>query len=175
MVNLHSSKVSIFSSLHSKKILFGIIWILGLLLGRYISLLISPEIQPIIYDVTTADTSFIGLIFSFLFALLVSAFLLCRRLPLLVLPIIFLKAVFFSYCSSAITLSLGNAGWLLSRLYMLSDGFAVIVLLWFWLRCITGEATAVKKYSILSIVAMCLICYFDYSFVSPFAMMLFNQ
>ena len=175
MVNLHSSKISVISSPHILKVLLVIVWVFGLLFGCYVSLFISPEIQSIIHGITTADTSIVGLIISFFSLLLISAFLFRKGMPLLVLPIIFLKAVCFSYCSSAIVYSLGDAGWLLSKLYMLSNGGAVVVLLWFWLQGITGKMATNKKYIILSIVAICLICYFDCTFVSPFTAMLFDQ
>ena len=172
MFNLHSSKIGIIHSLTFCKFLFVVMWIFGLLVGYGISVIVSSAIQFQIRGIVTANTAIVGIVFSFLVSLLFTAFFFYHKLPTFILPVVFLKAACFSFCSCAITASLGDAGWLLSGLYTFSDACSVILLLWFWLRCMTGEALRIMKYSILSIVAMCLICYFDYAFISPFVEML---
>ena len=175
MLDLHSSKIGDSRSVSIQKIIFTFSWIIGLFLGYRIALCILPETKLFICRIIETNTNIVGFLLVHLITLLLSAYLFYRNIPALVLPIIFLKAILYSFMLSAISLTFGDIGWLLSRLYVFSDSCTVVVLLFFWIKCINCNINIIKRHTALSITAVCFICYFDYACLSPFLVTLFNH
>ncbi len=157
-----------------QRVLVAVVWISGLILGIFLSRPISSDTFALIRTIRYSQTSFLRLFLFLVFPLILSVAVVWLRVPILILPLVFIKAVCFALCASVIILAFDDAGWLLSRLYIFSDTFAVIVLLWFWNRYINGWTFKLKTDFVLCFIVLFIICCIDSLFVSPFTSMLFN-
>ena len=60
--------------------------------------------------------------------------------PVLLIPLAFWKAFFFSYVASGLIAAWGSAGWLVCILALFGSFGSLSMLWWYWLRHIGGEA-----------------------------------
>lgn len=175
MFNLHISQNGFLHSHNFRRGLVALFWITGLLLGYYFSLHIPPETASSICTITSAPVSFAGLFFSQIIPFVLTAVFVWFRISVLILPVVFLKAVSFSFSSSALALSFWDAGWLLYRFYTFADSWSVIILLWLWYSCADREVSNFNSRLLLSVITTSCGCCFDYFIVSPFLLALFKH
>lgn len=88
--------------------------------------------------------------------------------PALVLPICFLKAFSYSYFGCGILLQYGSAGWLIRLLLTFSDGLALLVLCWYWLRHIEGNRFLLHRDTAVCAGIVLVIGVVDIMYISPF-------
>lgn len=164
-----------FLSVHKRvmcPLLLALFWCIGLLAGYAVATKTSYSVLMRMFSLDRV--SFVGLVFTAIIPLVISTAAFRLSLPLLILPIAFMKAFLFSFCASALTLVYADAGWLARWLYIFSDSFIVIFLLWFWVRNITGINESLQKDFAITLFASSLLICIDYFIVSPFSVMLFN-
>ncbi len=155
-------------------ILFCFLWSAGLLFGRYITHEANVSFPALIRSVCCTQTSLIGLLAVILIPLLISV-VVCRYVGVMwIFPVIFLKAMGFGFCSYAICLSFGDAGWLVRCLLMFTDCISVPLLLWFWIRRLFMKNNAILQDMILVLALLVVTACVDYMFVSPFLFLLIN-
>ena len=87
--------------------------------------------------------------------------------PVLLIPVAFWKALFFSYVASGMIAAWGSAGWLMCILAMFGSFSGLSVLWWYWLRHIGGEGFSGRMF-FLALGAMILLSWLDLVLISPF-------
>ncbi len=156
-------------------ILLALIWILGIILGFYFAFQATVSVSHLMLSVIDSRLSIVGLLFVLIFPLLFVFVVLRLSRPLLVLPVIFTKAFFFSCCVFSVAFASGDAGWLVRWLFIFSDSCSVIVLLWFSFRNMAENREGLRTDFLISLIISAAIGCIDYFLVSPFAMMLFDH
>ena len=155
-------------------ILFSLLWSVGLVAGRYLSQKAFLVFPTVFRSACSESTSLIGLI-AVVFIPLFTSLLVCRYISvMLIFPIVFLKAVGFGFCSYAICLSFGDAGWLVRYLLMFTDCVSIPLLLWFWVRRLLMRNNAIMQDFTLALFLLILTAYIDHLYVSPFLALLIN-
>lgn len=99
--------------------------------------------------------------------LLISAFAARFAIPALMLPVAFVKAFCFSFCSFGFIWAFGSAGWLIRCLYLFTDTFVILFLLWFWARHINGSRKQLCADVYLCISAIIFIGTIDCLIITP--------
>ena len=102
-----------------------------------------------------------------LLPLLVSAFAVYIRSPVLLIPTAFWKAFCFSYTGAGIARSWGQAGGLVGGLALFGSLCTLPVLWWYWLRHIGGEDFSGRTFC-PALAAAALIGWMDLWVISPF-------
>ena len=116
-----------------------VFFLLGHLLGIWISGAASDSILSAMHTVVSSRVSIIGLLSALTLPVLFSAFAVYLAQPVLLFPIAFWKAFLFSYTASAQAAAWGSAGWLIVPLVMWGSFCSMPVLYWYWLRHIDTE------------------------------------
>lgn len=158
-----------------RKLFLAIFWILGLLTGSFFAFKAPSAYTSLLRMITTERVSIIGLGLILFFPLIISAIVVHFSVPLLLLPLAFFKAFFFSFFSYGFVLAFGNAGWLVRWLFVFSDSCMIIPLLWLWFRNISGNRGTLKNDLVLCSVFAAFFGCIDYFTISPFTLMLFNH
>ena len=147
--------------------LFLGVWVIGLVFGFVVAMAIPVENLSLIRTIRNSGVSFAGLAVSVLLPFAVSVVAAWLRLPLIILPVTFVKAFAYSFCATGLMLSFGDAGWLIYKLYLFSDSCMCIGFIWFWNRNICQITDGWKRdavpYLLLSVFVFCI----DFSFVIP--------
>ena len=99
--------------------------------------------------------------------LLFSGLAVYAKRPVLLIPLAFWKALFFSYVASGMIAAWGSAGWLMCILAMFGSFSGLSVLWWYWLRHIGGEGFSGRMF-FLALGAMILLSWLDLVLISPF-------
>ena len=154
--------------------LLSIVWFSGLICGCLLALAQPKESIEFVGSIYQVNISIPGLLLSLFLPFVFSVLVVWMRLPILLLPIAFIKSICFSFCTSCLILAFGNAGWLLYRFYVFSDSFAVVILLWFWNRRICESAHNLILETLCCFLALFCVFFIDLNIVSPFARTLFN-
>ena len=156
------------------KLLLVSVWILGLFLGCYFASRIPADTVSLMRSVTDDRLSIVAIILVLILPLFMSAILLRITMPVLIFPLVLIKAFCFSFCSYGLVIAFADAGWLVRWLLVFSDSCIVVLLLWFWFRNIAGDRRTLKADLAVCSIASALIVFFDYLIVSPFTQMLFH-
>ena len=153
----------------SVKIAFVVIsWLLGLLFGTVF--LDRTSFLSLMSSVYFPRTSIVGFIISMSIPLFISYILLrCFDFYYLV-PLIILKAFTFMCIYGAISITYGNAGWLVSGLLLFSDFSLIFLLIYQWLVWASGKRCSSAFTSFILLIIGC----FDLFIVSPYAAVLLN-
>ena len=147
----------------------------GLLSGASVFYVAGPPLLPLMRGILKDSMSIIGLLSVTFLPFLVSAFAVYICEPWLLYCVCFTKGLVFSFCSAAIMMAFGSAGWLFRWLLMFSELISLPFLYWFWQRHISSE----RGFSIaefLSILCwLTLIGSVDYCCVTPFLAVLIKS
>lgn len=154
--------------------LVTIVWLAGLIGGCLLASIQPKESIDLVRSIYYADAPISGLLITSMLPFAFSALVVWLRLPVLLLPIAFVKSICFSFCASCLILTFGNAGWLLYRFFIFSDSFAVVILLWFWNHHINAGANNLKLETVCCFLALFCIFFIDFNIVAPFARTLFK-
>lgn len=167
MVRLLHLNLSLFDC-RTRRLILAFAWILGLLLGSVISLAADNILSPTMLAAVHSNMSISGLLTVLLLPLLFSAFAVYISKPILLIPIVFLKAFLFSYSAAGFLIACDSAAWLLCFLMMFSDTLMLPFLWWFWIRTLTLESSTAIRSAVFCSLCAFVIGFCDYAFVSPF-------
>lgn len=170
-----TKKISGFISglnLHKHKFLISVVWILGLVIGMYISQ-ISPwsfiSAQSISNSILLYPDGMLIMISSMLIGCL--ACIISHRLLYIFL---FLKAVVFAIVSTNIVLVFKDAGWLLRTLLLSTDTSLIIIFLLFSIRSVGKHFDTIMRNAAITTIVLSILISFDLYFTIPFTTSLLN-
>ena len=146
----------------------SLLWMCGLLSGTLLFCYADNSLVSTMRAVAESGMSISGLLCVLFFPLLITAFAAYFSQPFLLFPVIFLKALFFSFVGTGFLTSFQSCGWLVCFFLMFSD-FLGMPLLWIvWIRCFHESRRKILRSCYFTAVAFLLIGCFDYAFVAPF-------
>ena len=102
-----------------------------------------------------------------LLPLLFSGLAVYAKRPVLLIPLVFWKAFFFSYVAFGLIAVWGSAGWLVCILALFGSFSSLGALWWYWLRHIGGEGFSSRTF-FPAFGAILLIGWVDIAVISPF-------
>lgn len=142
-------------------------WVLGLIAGCILCLSADISDFSLMRMAPCRPVSIIRLLAVVLLPFLFSGFAVSISQTWLLIPVAFMKSLIFAAVSTAILLSFGSAGWLMSFLLMFSSVCTMPVLIFYWLRYIPkGKAVALQDvFIIISVILV--VCGIDFYFISP--------
>ena len=149
-------------------VLLALFWTVGLLLGSFTSLSADTLLVPTMHTALHSGMSISGLLAALLLPLLITAFAVYIRQPLLLFPVAFVKAFLYSFTGTGLLTAFGSSAWLIRILLMFADSLSLPLLFWVWLRVLSDDQTmALRSIAITAALALMIGC-FDYAFVAPF-------
>ena len=175
MVNAMSVKATSYNVVFLRKACLVFCWSLGLYVGYLLSLQMLNEELDCFHSTIIDHISIVGLLLTLFFPLFLSAFCVHYSVPLILLPIVFIKSLCFSYCACCIYRAFGDAGWLMRWLYFFSDSCMLIIMLRYWLKFITGNKEGHGSQVIICSLYAVFIGCIDYFILSPILIMLLNH
>ena len=150
------------------KTLLSVFWMLGLIFGVLAAFGAGDATASTMLGAANGALSISGLLVIFAFPFLLSALAVFTAQPWLLLVMSFAKAFCFGFCFWSMDRLFGSAGWLVCFLAMFSDICSIPVLMWFWLRHISGGRGRLMKDLAVCAALAAVIGSFDYCIVSPF-------
>lgn len=149
------------------KVLLASVFLLGHLLGVLLSGSASELLFPVMRALPGSRATLAGLLAAAALPLVCSACAVYLRQTLLLFPIAFWKAFFFSYVAFGLFRAWGSAGWLLTGLSLFSATAAMPALYWYWLRHIGGSPFRWADAG-LTLAVLVVIGIIDYCLIGPF-------
>lgn len=149
-----------------------IVWLTGLFFGFFAASRAAGIIPLMLCPIPTDQAPIIGMLLLITAPFTISAFLERYCTHLLILTIIFLKAVFYSFCLSALMIAFHDAGWLAKCLLMFSSSCSAVLLLLFWLES-ARNCCVNKSHLLLHIIISAFLVIIDYYVISPFAVVFY--
>ena len=157
------------------RLLFIVVFLLGIAVGASLSALVQNSLFTWICSASFGQASFLGLAVVLTGPLLVSFLAFYFTVPILILPIAFMKAVIFGFCGCCILFAYGDAGWLVRLLLLFSDSTMLTALCWYWLKHLDGTRFGLKQNTLLCLLSALIIGITDYMYISPFAAILLQR
>ena len=154
------------------RVIFAIVLVSGIFLGAKLAYATSTTVNDLARTVGNGTLTFGGMIAVLLVPLMLSLFVFRLRIPLLILPIAFLKSAAFAFSCCCVMLSYGDSGWLIRFFLLFSDSAMYVVLCWYWLSHLDGNHHRIKQNTIICFLLATVIGIVDYIYVSPFLAML---
>ncbi len=151
-----------------KTVLIAAAWVAGLLFGSLVSLKADTILASTMHGAVSGSVSIFGLLSVLFLPLLVSALAVFISQPLLLVPVVFLKAFSFSYTAAGLFMVYPTAGWLLQALMMFSDMLMMPAYWLLWLRAASGDRCTALRWSAVCAACAALIGCVDYTVVAPF-------
>ena len=165
----------IFSWFHCKRhrVIFSLVWIIGLISGTVICLMDEPIIFPDCFPAFFGDLNFCGLFSALIFPFFLTALIILFSQQWLLVPVIYLKAFFFSFAAISLAKSLGSSAGIITVLCLFSD-FLTLPFLWFlWQRSTFGTNSSSFRAGLVSAIAVFAVCFFDVHYLVPYVVQLF--
>ena len=150
-----------------------VFFLLGLCSGSIYACRAASSADSFITLVAGERATLIGLLITALLPLIFAALFSYFSVPALLLPICLLKSFAFSFCSTCVLRTFGDSGWLVRLLLLFTDSVALLPLLWFCFRQVSGNRRMFRKDFMLSFLTALVVCILDFLFVSPFLATLF--
>ena len=146
-------------------------WLAGITVGALVSQynLSDASWLPLIYS---SRISVIGFLAMLIIPFLLSALFFRLSLPGLIVPLSFVKAFSYGWCSGCIMLYFHSAGWLVRFLLLFTDTFVAIFLIWFWFRNAYSRVERLKEDTLICLIFTLLIGCIDCCVISPFGISL---
>ena len=174
MIRVESMPLRFFSLRRNVTVILAFVWFFGLLFGIILSCAAGDYIVSLMRLAVHCHVSIVGLAVITVFPLFLSAFVAYVSVLLLIFPVCFFEAFIQGFLLLPVYVAFGDAGWLVHLFCVFSDTCMTILLLWFWVRCFTGNNVSLKHDFIICFIAALMICFFDYFLVSPYLMMLMS-
>lgn len=171
---MYTKAFRVISALLQRKlrVIFAVILIVGILAGVRLSYAADDSILTLASVSGNTGLTFWGIAAVLLLPLLISLCAFHFNIPILILPIAFLKSAAFGFCSCCVIFAYGDAGWLVRFLVLFSDSAMFVVLCWYWFSHLEGVRTRLRQDTVLCFVLAVVIGMFDYIYISPFLAML---
>lgn len=162
----HSSRICIW--------ILAFVWISGLICGVMYAAY-DATIISLMRMVCFNCVSIVGLATILILPLLISAVAVYFSKPAVIYLLSAFKAFSSGYCIYGTLAVYGSAGWLIRLLLLFSDTCITVVLMWFWIRHISGSKRALTADTAVCTVLAGLIGIIDYTVVSPFLVTLVDH
>ncbi len=156
-----------FLSCNRPAVLLAFFWSLGLASGILFAAASGETFFLLVRTAASRRVSIVGLVASCYLPFLLSAFAVFIGKQKLLYPIVFLKALLFSWCAIASSAAFSSAGWLVRPMLQFTDILTVPVLCWFSLRHTSDHGMLFRDFSICTLLFV-LAGSLDYCLVSPF-------
>lgn len=152
-------------------IILAFCWCAGLLTGCFFANHAGNIHFTMMRRAVSCPVSIAGLVVMLL-PFLLSAFAVYFSKTWLFLPFCFFESFQFAYLAGLVSVSFGEAAWLIRLLLFFTEGWIIPVLLWIWFHWIgTGGKQAVRQIAVCAV--FCTVIWsIDYFVVSPFLGML---
>lgn len=167
-MNLKNWHTSFFSAVRSPVVHLITAWITGLISGYCLCLLIECSVNSLMGSVVISRTSIVGLIIVLVIPMMISYFAVRYHLRYLIYLTAFFEALILGFCSSAVYLAYGNAGWLVRSLLLFSGSICSVAHIWLWLRQVSGKRRAFRVDFAVCMGVVALTGVLDYLIVSPY-------
>lgn len=151
-----------------RTILFGLVWTVGLICGRFIANQASNQYLLLMRRAAKIPVSIIGLLAAECFPFLCVFFSVYISRPKLIYFICFCKACSFSFTGFAIMSVFGSAGWLVRLLLQFTSSGALALLCWYASRHLDGNCGKIRTDGVICGLLICCLGCIDYCYVSPF-------
>lgn len=142
-------------------------WLLGLLSGAVLSGMADPAFSSMMHAAAASRVSIVRLLTVTVLPFLCSAFAVYLSRPWLLLPMAYCKGLTVSCAAFGLMTAFGSAGWLLRGLTMFSSLCTAPVLVFYWLRHISGERRFSGTLLLFSLAAVFLVCGIDFCYIAP--------
>ena len=174
MTNLHITKKRSTHSLNLIDIFIFLFWVFGLFFGWFFTDRLPLDLLITFRAILAFAPSLIarGVTLILPTILVFLAYRLSK--PVLIFPIITIKAFCYSCCIAGFKAAWGSAGWLVSTLLMISDTASAVMLLWFCFHLSARKQKNALVHLFVSIFISVLITAFDLMIISPFCDIIFN-
>ncbi len=148
---------------------------LGLAFGIFLAVPAPDHCFSLMRMTASSHMSIVGLAFSRLLPFLFAAAAVFISKPWLLMPVLFFRGFFYSWCACITVSAFGTAGWLVQPLFQFSDSCLLPLLCWFCIRRFSDtKATYYRDLGICASISA-LAGAFDYCIVSPFLVMLLSS
>lgn len=154
-----------------RRFFLAFIWCLSLMSGIFFSYLSRDILSSLMCTAPMCRTSIVSLGVIILFPLVLAACAAVFSVSDLVYLILCMDGISFGYCLSGSVIAFGSAGWLILWLLSFSKITLLIPRLYFFLKCAL-EKKVQLSYFVYLIIAVLIICTFDYFCISQFLMKL---
>ena len=173
-MHLHDSKKSSEQRLLCLRLGLAIAWLSGFFAGLFTAFALRDRVESLARVLASAHFSGVGLFFSLSIPLIITVIVFRLSRQVWIVLFSFVKAFIFSFVSYAILLAFGSAGWLVRCLYIFSDSFMTVYLLWFWVRNLSDKAKSFKIDLLLGFLLLTILAFIEASFISPLISLLLH-
>lgn len=149
-------------------------WILALIFGLFFISHTNPFFSSLMCRIVYEPVSVVGLVCVLFVPLSISAVAVCCRNAVLIFLICDIRGFVLGCCLYSILHIFNSGGLFIAGLLMFSTVLFQIVLLWLWLRSLTGTICLKKDLIVCSAIAV-LIGSLDYFCISPFLQVLIRK
>ena len=138
--------------------------ILGIVTARtadtyFLSLMLQAMCLPV---------SIVDLLFALLFPFVMTTVISYISKPMLLLPLCFLKSLFYGYLLCSVCMLFTAGGWLIGGMFLFSDSVSLVLLLFYSLRYLNGFQNSCGRCIIISTLIVSLTALLDVCVVSPY-------
>lgn len=169
---MHKGKyVSFFEN--SNQLFVVLLWCCGLFFG----VILAAEGQGLLrllYNTCSMRASFFSLLLHCLVPFLISVLSVRWKKPWLIFVVCFTKALLLGVCTCWIVCCFHQASWIVLSLLLFSDLAFTPAIIYFWLQYIGATSFSIYKCFPYCMIAA-IIVLFDYCYVSPFLITIFNN
>ena len=144
------------------------IWCFGLFLG---TLFASQSDTPLSFMMRLAadsPVSVVTLMAGAVLPFLLTACAVWISKPQFILLICFLKGFIYAFCAHGSAMAFGAAFWIFRLLLLFTDHFTVVMLMWFWVRNISGFRDTAFRDLFISVLTVFAAGLVDICLISPF-------
>lgn len=148
-------------------------WVIGLISGYMVSNGVSSSLPYMMQSACSCSVSFGGFLAVLLLPFLIAC--LCYRLsiPVLIIPLLYLKGFSYAICSVSIFQVFHSASWLVQSLLLFSDHISIFLLMVFSVRhCSQSDLSALKRDGLIVFSVLLGVGVIDYLYISPLMMRL---
>lgn len=147
-------------------------FIFGFLAGALIVSSNATQFTLQIRSTAISQTSSIGLLTQIFFSC-TATLLLCKTGRGYIFILSFVQALTFGIVATAIYHAYGSARWLVHGLMLFTRTITLILLFWFWLRIVSGQAHSIFQDFLITLCVSVLAAVFDIYLISPILLKLF--
>lgn len=166
------SNLSAFSHARHKNVrplTIALFWLFGLICGYLLACGQSDVFCIMVRSACHYRITVTGIFAALWLPFMIAFFCISIHAPILILPVIFFKALSFSFCSIGIAYAFSDAAWLMRSLVLFSDSIGIIIMILYSLRhCQRFFRSDFKRDSAVFALILLLTGSIDYLIVSPF-------
>lgn len=166
---MYTKGVGLFRSDILCKVLFAVLWCLGIFAGSYLVLHSDASFISLMRRPSIQSVSIVGRYFLLILPFIISVIAMHLHLRFVFFLMAFSKAFLFSYSCCFLIAIFGSAGWLFQFLILFFDLITIPFLILFWTRNVTTDAHRMHRDLTLYLIFLLIILCVDYFAILPFA------